>query len=93
MSESRRITHVDFDPDATARCVLDAFDRLPASRKPRDAASGLGEKRREWVPLAGIVLQGPPPFYLIDLEVYDSNNFKQMSKILVVYDASLWPPA
>ena len=44
--------------DKVAQCVLEAYDRLPASRKPRGPGSGLGEDRREWVPLAGIVMQG-----------------------------------
>ncbi|EMD00627.1 hypothetical protein BAUCODRAFT_51391, partial [Baudoinia panamericana UAMH 10762] len=39
-------------PDAIAECVLSAFHALPAKCKPRTLASG----RREWVPLAGIVL-------------------------------------
>lgn len=43
--------------DAIADCVLAAFDALPAHRKPRLPSSGLKAGRREWVPLAGIVLQ------------------------------------
>ncbi|CZT15690.1 related to tRNA-specific adenosine deaminase 1 [Ramularia collo-cygni] len=39
-------------PDDVARCVLDTFDILPAAYRPRQ----LPEGRREWVPLAGIVL-------------------------------------
>lgn len=39
-------------PDAIADCVLAAFHALPAKCKPRHMAGG----RREWVPLAGIVL-------------------------------------
>lgn len=39
-------------PDAIADCVLNAFKRLPQKYKPRTLADG----RREWVPLAGIVL-------------------------------------
>jgi len=44
--------------DIIARCVLDAFNLLPAKRKPRGTSSGLAEGQREWVPLAGIVLEG-----------------------------------
>lgn len=44
--------------DVIADCVLTAFDALPASRKPRGESSGLGAGRREWVPLAGIVIEG-----------------------------------
>ncbi|KEQ81841.1 adenosine-deaminase domain-containing protein [Aureobasidium pullulans EXF-150] len=43
--------------DAIADCVLTAFDALPAHRKPRLPSSGLKAGRREWVPLAGIVLE------------------------------------
>ncbi|KAG9533702.1 adenosine-deaminase domain-containing protein, partial [Aureobasidium melanogenum] len=43
--------------DAIADCVLAAFDALPAHRKPRLPSSGLKAGRREWVPLAGIVLE------------------------------------
>jgi tRNA-specific adenosine deaminase 1 len=43
--------------DAIAECVLAAFDALPQHRKPRLASSGLKAGRREWVPLAGIVLE------------------------------------
>jgi tRNA-specific adenosine deaminase 1 len=43
--------------DAIADCVLTAFDALPAHRKPRLPSSGLKPGRREWVPLAGIVLE------------------------------------
>ncbi|KAK4548645.1 hypothetical protein LTR36_009556 [Oleoguttula mirabilis] len=39
-------------PDAVADCVLSAFHALPAKCKPRKLADG----RKEWVPLAGIVL-------------------------------------
>lgn len=39
-------------PDAIADCVLRAFSALPPKFKPRTLADG----RREWVPLAGIVL-------------------------------------
>jgi hypothetical protein len=39
--------------DDIADCVLAAFDRLPNKFKPRILADG---KRREWVPLAGMVL-------------------------------------
>ncbi|KAK3629053.1 hypothetical protein LTR56_018289 [Elasticomyces elasticus] len=38
--------------DAIADCVLSAFKALPAKCKPRGSADG----RREWVPLAGVVL-------------------------------------
>ena len=40
--------------DAIADCVLQTFNALPAKFKPRKLADG----RREWVPLAGIVLSG-----------------------------------
>ncbi|CAK3957622.1 related to tRNA-specific adenosine deaminase 1 [Lecanosticta acicola] len=40
------------DPDSIADCVLETFDALPQKYKPRLLADG----RREWVPLAGIVL-------------------------------------
>jgi tRNA-specific adenosine deaminase 1 len=39
-------------PDDIAACVLDTFDALPSKFQPRKLADG----RREWVPLAGIVL-------------------------------------
>lgn len=39
-------------PDAIADKVLNTFNALPAKFKPRQ----LGDVRREWVPLAGIVL-------------------------------------
>lgn len=39
-------------PDDIAECVLKTFNALPAKFKPRHLADG----RREWVPLAGIVL-------------------------------------
>ncbi|KAK1063854.1 hypothetical protein LTR74_009184 [Friedmanniomyces endolithicus] len=39
-------------PDAITDCVLAAFRALPAKCKPRRLSDG----RREWVPLAGIVL-------------------------------------
>ncbi|KAK0268260.1 hypothetical protein LTR91_011714 [Friedmanniomyces endolithicus] len=44
-------------PDAIADCVLAAFKALPAKCKPRTLADG----RREWVPLAGIVLSRDNP--------------------------------
>jgi len=50
------IPHADAGADAIADCVLDAFDALPAHRKPRQPSSGLKPGRREWVPLAGIVI-------------------------------------
>lgn len=40
------------DADAIADCVLSTFDQLPDKRKPRPRNDG----KREWVPLAGIVL-------------------------------------
>ena len=40
------------DPDAIADCVLDTFNALPQKFKPRTLADG----RKEWSPLAGIVL-------------------------------------
>ncbi|KAM0719829.1 hypothetical protein Q7P37_003964 [Cladosporium fusiforme] len=40
------------DPDAIADCVLNTFNALPKKFKPRTLADG----RREWSPLAGIVL-------------------------------------
>lgn len=40
------------DPTAVSECVLGTFYNLPAKFKPRTLADG----RREWVPLAGIVL-------------------------------------
>jgi len=39
-------------PDAIADCVLNTFNALPQKFKPRILADG----RREWSPLAGIVL-------------------------------------
>ena len=42
----------DTDADAIADCVLAAFDALPTRRKPRIVSA----TRREWVPLAGIVI-------------------------------------
>ncbi|RMY52489.1 hypothetical protein D0863_14247 [Hortaea werneckii] len=42
--------------DAVADCVLSAFHALPTKCKPRR----LGDGRREWVPLAGIVLSKEP---------------------------------
>ena len=56
MSETNDIGNV------IANCVLKAFDDLPTSRKPRGSESGLGTSRREWVPLAGIVVEGEEPF-------------------------------
>ncbi|KAI7497468.1 hypothetical protein KC367_g5838 [Hortaea werneckii] len=44
-------------PDAIAECVLSAFHALPTKCKPRR----IGDGRREWVPLAGIVLSKAPP--------------------------------
>jgi hypothetical protein len=47
--------------DAIADSVLSAFDRLPKKFQPRvidNSASG-EQQRREWVPLAGIVLSRP----------------------------------
>jgi len=44
--------------DSIARCVLNKFDALPVKRKPRGFSSGLPGGQREWVPLAGIVLEG-----------------------------------
>ena len=49
--------HDSTHADAIADCVLAAFDALPAHRKPRLPSSGLKPGRREWVPLAGIVLE------------------------------------
>lgn len=42
----------DPHPDAVADCVLDTFNALSQKFKPRTLADG----RREWSPLAGIVL-------------------------------------
>lgn len=39
--------------DSIADCVLEAFAALPAHRKPRVLANG----NREWVPLAGVVVE------------------------------------
>jgi hypothetical protein len=39
-------------PDAIADCVLNTFNALPQKFKPRTLADG----RKEWSPLAGIVL-------------------------------------
>lgn len=56
--KTRNMAHDDSShADAIADCVLTAFDALPAHRKPRLASSGLKAGRREWVPLAGIVLE------------------------------------
>lgn len=44
----------DEDADEIADCVLKAFDALPNNRKPRVYSP----TRREWVTLAGIVVQG-----------------------------------
>ncbi|KAI6886061.1 hypothetical protein KC360_g2006 [Hortaea werneckii] len=44
-------------PDTIAECVLSAFHALPTKCKPRR----IGDGRREWVPLAGIVLSKAPP--------------------------------
>ena len=41
------------DADDIADCVLKTYDSLPQRFKPRTLADG----RREWVPLAGIVLR------------------------------------
>jgi hypothetical protein len=41
--------------DAIAQLVLEAFERLPRKRKPRAESDASG--RREWVPLAGIVVE------------------------------------
>lgn len=43
------------NPDAIADCVLTAFQALPAKCKPRVDVGGI-QGKREWVPLAGIVL-------------------------------------
>lgn len=40
------------NPDAIADCVLNTFNALPQKFKPRTLADG----RKEWSPLAGIVL-------------------------------------
>ena len=40
------------DADAIADCVLSTFDQLLEKRKPRPRTDG----RREWVPLAGLVV-------------------------------------
>ena len=51
-------------PDAIADCVLNAFHALPQKCKPRTLADG----RREWVPLAGIVLsRSIPQLYLVTI--------------------------
>ncbi|KAL1305601.1 hypothetical protein AAFC00_007204 [Neodothiora populina] len=44
------------EANAIADCVISAFDALPSHRKPRDTSSALKPGRREWVPLAGIVV-------------------------------------
>ncbi|TID24311.1 hypothetical protein E2P81_ATG02612 [Venturia nashicola] len=46
--------------DEIASCVLDAFRKLPAKRKPRPRL----DDSREWVPLSGVVLakDEEPPF-------------------------------
>ena len=46
----------DSEADGIADCVLKAFDHLSPHRKPREQSSGLKAGRREWVPLAGIVI-------------------------------------
>ncbi|KAF2774027.1 hypothetical protein EJ03DRAFT_263785 [Teratosphaeria nubilosa] len=48
-------------PDAIADCVLQAFRALPLKCKPRQLANG----RREWVPLAGIVLSREGRYVLL----------------------------
>lgn len=48
------------NPDAIADCVLATFAKLPRRFKPRTLANG----KREWVPLAGIVLSKGAPMYL-----------------------------
>lgn len=45
------------DGDAIADCILDAFDALPRTCRPRGPATGLGPRRREWTPLAGVVIE------------------------------------
>jgi len=44
--------------DDIATLVLDRFDALPKKCKPRSPEPGSGLSVREWVPLAGIVLEG-----------------------------------
>lgn len=52
----QKMVHDTQEADAIADCVLNAFDALPNHRKPRQPSSGLKPGRREWVPLAGIVV-------------------------------------
>jgi tRNA-specific adenosine deaminase 1 len=41
-------------PDDIAKCVFEAFDKLPAKCKPLQTSN---PSKREWVPLSGIVLE------------------------------------
>lgn len=47
--------YMEVTGDAIAQLVLEAFERLPRKRKPRAESDASG--RREWVPLAGIVVE------------------------------------
>ncbi|KAK3336674.1 adenosine deaminase/editase [Cercophora scortea] len=51
------------EADAVASLVLDEFKKLPAKRKPSVRDNGM----HEWVPLSGIVAQGPGLFKCVAL--------------------------
>lgn len=49
---------MDVTGDAISQLVLERFEKLPKKRKPRQlAADGGSGPTREWVPLAGIVVE------------------------------------
>jgi len=49
--------YMEVTGDAIAQLVLEGFERLPRKRKPRRRAELDAAGRREWVPLAGIVVE------------------------------------
>lgn len=57
-------------PDDIADCVLKTFNAVPAKFKPRQLADG----RREWVPLAGIVLSKGEVAYSTVLQTRQANS-------------------
>jgi hypothetical protein len=69
---------MDIPGNEIAETVLKEFEKWPAKRKPLVRSDGL----KEWVPLSGIVAQGPPMKWLAKAHKADLWGSKRQSYLL-----------
>ena len=75
-------------PDAIADCVLNTFHTLQPNFKPRRLADG----RKEWVPLAGIVLSRQGTYNSNRGNVSTTDNTILAAKMILPSLRTLPPP-